>query len=124
MNLKDIKRALKKLKDDNIYDYQSNSPFYKVFTLIYGKKEEIDFLKTKINTNIDKLKDKLDPTILTISIKDIEDAIEYLGHFKKLKNFNHLEILEYIKDLPEETIEKFVNYSNIMGRYEDRKSYF
>jgi len=38
MNLKDLKRTLKILKDDNIYDYQSKSPFYKVFTSINEKK--------------------------------------------------------------------------------------
>ena len=55
MNLKDLKLTLKQLTDDNIFDYQSNYPFYKVFTSIYGKKESIVFLIGKINTNIDNL---------------------------------------------------------------------
>ncbi len=111
MNLKDLKRTLEQLNKDNIYNYQSNSPFYKIFTSFYEKKEAIDFLKGKINTNIDNLKNKLDPTIKSISIKDIEDAIECLNHFKKLIHLEDSEIIEQLKDLPPETIEKFVSYS-------------
>ena len=112
MNLKDLKRTLKKLKDDNIYDYESNSPFYKVFTSLYDKKEAIDFLIEKIGSNIDNLRDKLDPTIKSISIKDIEDTIECINQFKNLINLNGNEIIEYIKYLDPETIEKFTSYSN------------
>ena len=111
MNLKDLKRTLTNLKNDNIYDYESNSPFYKVFTSLNEKKEAIDFLLEKIDNNIDNLKDKLDPSIKSISIKDIEDAIECLKIFKELINLNGTEIIEYIKDLEPETIEKFVSYS-------------
>jgi len=111
MNLKDLKRTLEQLKKDNIYDYESNSPFYKIFTSFNEKKEAIDFLKSKIDTNIDNLKDKLDPTIKSISIKDIEDAIECLEHFKNLIHLDDSKIMEYIKDLPPKTIVKFVNYS-------------
>ena len=111
MNLKDLKRTLQRLKDDNIYDYQSNSPFYKVFTSFNEKKEAIDFLIKKINTNIDYLKDKLAPTTKSISIKDIENAIECLNHFKNLKYLNNSQIIDYIKVLDDEAIEKFVSYS-------------
>ena len=111
MNLEDLKQTLKKLKDSNIYDYQSNNPFYKVFISFYEKKEAIDFLISNINNNIDNLKEKLDPTIKSISIKDIEDTIECLNHFKELLNLKDSKIIEYIKDLPPETIEKFINYS-------------
>ena len=111
MNLIDLKRTLKKLKDSNIYDYESNSPFYKLFISFYEKKEAIDFLLEKIGTNIDHLKDKLDPSIKSISIKDIEDAIECLNQFKNLIKLNAPQIIENIKDLDPETIERFVSYS-------------
>ena len=111
MNLKDLKQTLEQFKKDNIFDYQSNNPFYKVFTSFYKKKEAIDFLMSKINTNIDHLKYKLSPTIKSISIKDIEDTIECLNHFKKLIYLNVSEIINYIKILPPETIEKFENYT-------------
>ena len=111
LKLKDLKRTLKKLKDDNIYDYESNSPFYKVFTSFYDKKEAIDFLLKKINTNIDNLKDKLDPTNRSIRIKDINDAIECLNQFKELIKKNDLEIIGHIQYLDEEIIKKFVSYS-------------
>ena len=111
MNLKDLKRTLNNLKDDNIYDYESDSAFYKLFTSLYEKKEAIDFLLEKIDTNIDNLKDKLDPSIKSISIKDIEDAIECLNQFKNLIDLDNKKIIETIKDLDPEIIEKFVSYS-------------
>ena len=111
MHLKELKGTLEKLKYDKIYDYESDSSFYKVFTSLNEKKEAIDFLLEKITTSIDNLKNKLNPSIKSISIKDIYDAIECLNHFKNLINLNGLEIIEYIKDLSSETIEKFVSYS-------------
>ena len=116
MNLKDLKRTLKYLKDDNIFDYQSNNPFYRVFTSFYEKKEALDFLVSKINNDTDKfinnLKDKLDPSNKSISFKDIEDTIECLCHFT---NFIFLDdsskIMDCLKELDEETIKKFENYS-------------
>ena len=111
MNLKQLNTNLKVLKD--IFDYQTdNSYFYKVFTSFYEKKEAIDFLMSKINTNINYLKNKLDPTVKSISIKDIEDTIQCLNHFTELiKKENSLEIINYIKYLNDETIDKFVSYS-------------
>ena len=38
-----------------IYDYESNSPFYKIFISLYEKKEAIDFLIEKIDSNINYL---------------------------------------------------------------------
>ena len=111
MKLEDLKRTLNKLKNDNIYDYESNSFFYKVFTSFYDKKEAIDFLIKKINTNMDNLKDKLDPTNRSISIKDIDDAFECLNQFKQLIDLNSSEIIGHLKELDEETIKKFVSYS-------------
>ena len=113
MNLKQLNTNLKVLRDGNIFDYQTdNSYFYKVFTSFYEKKEAIDFLMSKIDTNINDLKDKLDPTVKSISIKDIEDSIQCLNHFTELKKKeNSLEIINYIKYLNNETIDKFVSYS-------------
>ena len=111
MKLSDLRKVLKKLEDDKIYDYKSTSNFYIVFTSFYDKKEAIDFLLKKIDTNIDNLKDKLDPTNRSISIKDIDDANECLNQFKKIKNLNDIKIIEHIQNLEEETIKKFVSYS-------------
>ena len=112
MNLKDLKRTLKYLKDDNIFDYQSNNPFYRVFISFYEKKEAIDFLITNTDKFIYTIKDKLDPSNKSISFKDIEDTIECLCHFT---NFIFLDdsskIMDCLKELDEETIKKFENYS-------------
>ena len=106
------------IKKNNIFDYESNSPFYRVFTSFYEKKEALDFLISKINTSneSDKLiimiKGKLDPTNRSISIKDIDDTIESLGHFKNLTFFNDSsKIMDYLKELDEENIKKFKRYS-------------
>ena len=113
MKLFDLKRTLKKLKDDNIYDYESDYSFYQIFTSFNEKKEAIDFLKDKTKTNIDYLKYKLDPTNKSISMKDIDDAIICLNTFKDLINRHNSEIINYLKYLDEEKIKKFVNYSKI-----------
>ena len=104
MNLKDFKLNLKKIKDDNKYDYEFNISFYKVFTSLNEKKKTIDFLFEKKDNNIDNLKDKLNPSIKNWSVKDIEDAIECLNHYKNLKNLNGLKIIEFLKYLELETI--------------------
>ena len=112
MNLKQLNTNLKVLKGSNIFDYSTDSYFYKVFTSFYEKKEAIDFLISKIDTNIANLKDKLDPTVKSISIKDIEDSIQCLNHFTLLiKKEDALEIINYIKYLDETHIDKFVSYS-------------
>jgi len=89
-----------------------------VFTSFYEKKEALDFLISKMNTSneSDKLiimiKGKLDPTNRSISIKDIDDTIESLGHFKNLTFFNDSsKIMDYLKELDEENIKKFKRYS-------------
>ena len=112
MNLKDLKNTLEKLKKNNIYDYESNSPFYKLFTSLNEKKEAIDFLKRKKDTDIINLKDKLDPTIISITIKDIEDANECLNHFKDLMKIGSQGlIIKKIAEFSDEIIMKFVSYS-------------
>ena len=119
MSLENLKSTLNQLKTDKIYDYESNSPYYGVFTSIYEKKEEIDFLLKYINTKekdlSHKLKENLDPTNRSISIKDIDDTIECLTRFKHLKNKNTLEIINYIKLLSEEKIKQFESFSKKFG---------
>ena len=58
-----------------------------------------------------KLKDKLDPTNRSISIKDIDDTIDCLNHFKNFIKYEPPEIISYIKLLPEEQIKKFESFS-------------
>ena len=114
MNLSDLRRTLKYLKDKKIYDYEiENSFFYQVFTSFYDKKEAIDFLLSKINAkaNFDELKVKLDPTNRSISIKDIEDSNSCLNQFTELKNRNDTKIIEHLRELDEETIKKMISFS-------------
>ena len=76
MDLTTLKRTLKNLKDRDIYEHKENSPYYRVFTSFYEKKEALDFLIRNIESDIKELnhilKDKLDPTNRSISIKDID----------------------------------------------------
>ena len=119
MNLETLKSTLKDLKTNDIYDYEQNSPYYRVFTSIYEKKEAIDFLISQIKSDdkklSEKLKDKLDPTNRSISIKDINDTIECLIHFKTLVNLDAKGILNYIKLLTEEQIKTFESFSKKFG---------
>ena len=119
MNLTELKRTLKDLKEPKkyIYDYEfeSDSPFYEVFTYFYDRKEAIDILLDKIKNKSDfnNLKYKLDPTNRSISIKDIEDAKACLNQFAQFKEKNGLEIIEHIKYLNEGTIKKMISYSKL-----------
>ena len=114
MNLSDLRRTLNDLKGRNIYDYEIDDPFfYQVFTSFYDKKEAIDFLLSKIdaNVNFDELKDKLDPTNRSISIKDIEDSNSCLNQFKELRNEDDIKIIEHLKVLEKDTIKKMISFS-------------
>ena len=114
MKLDKLKDTLKKYKDKKIYDYKSNNYFYKLFTSFYDKKEAIDFLMSKIDSNIDNLKDRIDPTNRRITIKNIEDTIECLNQFKEFIKLNtSSQILDYIEKLDKDTIDKFISYSKI-----------
>ena len=86
MKLNKLKEILNKLYNDEIYDYKSDNHYCKIYTSIYEKKEAIDFLISKINSNIDNLKDIQDQSDEGINIKQIEDTIECLNQFKYLKN--------------------------------------
>ena len=100
MDLKILKITLFDLKRKNIYKHDLDSPYYRVFTSIDEKKEVIDFLISKLNTDTKelgkKLKGKLDPTNRNISFKDIDDTIDCLNHFKAFVKYNLPEIISYI----------------------------
>ena len=113
MALADLKKTLKNLKETNIYDYQSKNNYYKIFNSFYEKKEAIDFLKTKMNSNIEYLKDRINPMECKLTIRDIDDTIECLNHFKKINELTCSQKLSYIQNLTEKSINKFINYSNI-----------
>ena len=51
MKLETLKNNLRDLEKKDIYDHKQNSPYYRVFTSIYEKKEAIDFLKRNSNSN-------------------------------------------------------------------------
>ena len=115
MKLKNIKRILEKLKKENIYNYESDSYYYNIFTSLYKKDEALEFLLKKIknNSNIDKLKGALDPTQRRLNLKNIEDTIECLEILRKIMNKNEKEILQDIKELDKDKIDKFISYSKI-----------
>ena len=111
MNLQQLKETLKKIQ--TIYNYKSPENYYKIFTSLYEKKEAIDFLYKKIQagSDIDYLKDKLDPTKRKLTIKNIEDTIECLKELREM--MKEKDMLNYIKTLEDDKIQKFVNYSKI-----------
>ena len=113
--LKDVKSALQKLKKENIYDYESKSYYFKIYTSLYNKREALDFLMEKItnNTNLEYLKTKLNPTQRRINIKHIEDTIYCLKCLSDIINKDEKEILKYIKNLDNDKINKFISYSKI-----------
>ena len=115
MKFDEVKTTLNYLKENKkIYDYTSNSNYYKIFTSLYDKKEALDFLIKKKGKNINYLKDRLDPTKRRVTIKHIEDTIECLHGLEEIINKKtESEMLEHIKKLKDEEIEKFVNYSKI-----------
>ena len=111
MKLKELKKTLQELKQDVIFDYESNNHYYKVFTSFYEKSEAIEFLKRYINKDKKDLSNKLKNNLEIISIKDIDDTIKCLTYFKYFKNKNSLEIIKIIKLLSDEQIAQFENYS-------------
>ena len=113
MNIKEIKDILKQLKKDKIYDYQSDNHYYKFFTAFYEKEEAIDFLLSKKDGNFDYLKDKLYPNNIRITIKNIDEINDCLYHFNKIIKLEEGQLIEYIKNLDQDVINKFINYTNI-----------
>lgn len=60
-------------KKSNIWLYKNWKINNNLFTYLYGKKETIDFLFPKTSEEIAKLKDKIQPTDVTINVKNIDD---------------------------------------------------
>ena len=86
MDLEELKKNLNELKDNGIYDYQKKSNYSKLFTSLYEKKEAIDFLLSKINTdNIKYLYDRIDPINQTLNIKNIQDFEKCIKIFQKFQ---------------------------------------
>jgi len=113
-NFQNIKEDLNRLKENGIYNYEKIGNYNKLFTCLYDKKEAIDFLFSKTSEEILKLKDKIQPTDRTISIKDILDTEKCVYIIDKLKKIgDNSGILEYIKKLDDKTISQFENYSKI-----------
>jgi hypothetical protein len=113
-DFKTIETKLESLKKNEIYDYKNVGDFNKLFTSLYNKKEAIDFLLLQNKDTINILKDKIDPTDRSISIKDLIDTKECISQINKMKNlkFND-KIFTYIKSLKKAKINQFVNYSKI-----------
>ena len=116
-----IEQYLKELKEKNIYDYQSEaksqkSGYIKFFNYLYQKQQAIDFLKQP-HENLNLLYEKLDPSVGTLSAKDIDDTIICVGFFNELKNFESNEdAFNYIKNKfknDEKLIESFKNFSEV-----------
>ena len=111
-NLEDMKRILNELKENEIYDYQKNNNYVRLFTSLYEKREAIDFLKSKIDQDIKYLNDKIDPIIQNLTLEDIEDTEECIKIFNNFKGKDNHTIFKFIKNkIKEQQINKFENYS-------------
>ena len=112
-NPDELKKCLKELKDDGIYDYEKTNKNYKLFTYLYEKIIAIDFLL--YNKDISYLYNRIDSTNMTIARKNIKDTEECIKIFYKFNELNdNSKILEYIKTkLTKEDISKFEIYSKI-----------
>ena len=112
--LSEIKSKLLKLKENNIYDYQNIANYYKLFTCLYKKKEAVEFLFLRTPKDIEDLKDNIQPTDRTISIKDINDTKECNSEITRMKKIENNDTrFAYIQSMNKETITKFENYSKI-----------
>ena len=116
-NFEEIKSKLKELKNNEIYDYENIKNYNKLFTCLYNKKEAIEYLFSKIDHNLEYLKDRIQPTDRRINIKDISDAEKCISHIKKMKNLNdNFSIFDYIKNIEKydkNAILQFEKYSQI-----------
>ena len=120
INKDNIEKYLKELKEKKIYDYECDQKSYYIqfFNYLYKKDEAFDFLTQK-HDNLNLLYEKLDPSIGTISAKDIDDSISCVEFFNKIKEFSkNEEIFNYIKEEfkgNEKLIESFKNFSYVYG---------
>ena len=111
---KNIKKYFKELKDNEIYDYENIQNYNKFFACFYDKKGAIDFLLSKMGQNIEYLYDRIQPTERAISIADIKNTEDCISTFYTLKKIeDNFKIFIYIKNMNENQISKFENYSKI-----------
>ena len=120
--LEEIKKDLEKLKDDKIYDFEddTNRNYFKLFTSLYEKNDLFEFLLSNIDKEkeIEKLKERLEPTNRTITIKNIDDCIKCISVFKEFKDLNDTSrIFDYIKDKNRFTDKKIENFENFSKAY-------
>ena len=123
----DIKKELEELKNHDIYHYLNIQDYNRVFSCLYDKKEAIEFLFEKIGKNIQYLKDRIQPTITTLEINDIDDTqkcIKEITEMKKLKD--NFERFDYVKrwDSKSKIISQFENYSKIYSSVIDLDRYY
>ena len=105
----EIKKELKILKKNNIYNYENAGYFNKLFNSLSNKKEAFDFLLSK---DFSKLKEYIPLNNRMISLQDLLDAENCKNYIIKMKSFqDDNKLLFYIKSLSKETIDKFVRYS-------------
>lgn len=114
--IENIKHNLKELKEKQIYDYSKEnssqkSNYIKLFNILYNKKQIYDFLLNHEKEDIQQLYEKIDNSFYIINFKDIVDTHECVSFFNELKNMNNFEILEQVKKIENDLIEKFQNFS-------------
>ena len=128
LNLEDLKKKLKELNENGIYDYEGNNNYCKLFTSLYEKKESIDFLLLlKTNKDINILYERIDPTNPSITMENIKNIEECMKVFDKLIEIkDNFKILNYIKQLNDQQIRKFEiyskDYSSIIELYRNESS--
>ena len=119
-----IKEYLDELKKNDIYDYviESKSPksnYIQFFNCLYQKQEAIDYLIQE-HDNLNLYYENLDPIKGTLVAKDIEDTINCVEFFNKIKKYkNNEEAFKYIKESfknNDKLIESFKNFSYIYPR--------
>ena len=133
-SFEEIKLELKELQKNEIYNYNDVQDYILFYTCLYDKKEAIDFLLTKIDKNLDDLKDRIQPTDKKLTYKDILDTEDCISHFKKMNGMEFKnKIFNYIKTSIGENknvISQFENYSKIynsiieLDRYYDSSDNF
>ena len=122
-----FKKDLEELQKKGIYNYINIPEYNTIFACLYDKKEAMEFLFEKIGKNINYLKDRIQPTITTLEINDIDDTqkcIKEITEMKKMKD--NFERFEYIKNIigKNKIISQFVNYSKIFASVIDLDRYY
>ena len=128
----EIISKLNLLQKNKIYDYTKSHIYNKLFTILFNKKKELEFLFSKIDKNIINLIDRINPCDNSITIKDIKDTEKCISTIKIMKELKeNNKIFDYIKTLDEETIfcfENFIEHFNLIIEldryYEESKNIY